>query len=69
MSGGFWACLWASIRRLKAEGGLSLLVIDKSIKELKPVADRAVLLERGATVWTGPAASLTTQIADRYLGV
>ena len=61
--------IWASIRRLKAEGGLSLLVIDKSIRELRPVADRAVILERGATVWTGSAADLTAEVADRYLGV
>ena len=29
----------------------------------------AKVFERGRTVWTGPAAGLTPEITDRYLGV
>ena len=61
--------IWAAIRALKAESGLSLLVVDKSIRELKTIADRCVILEKGETVWTAPPADLTHEIADRYLGV
>ncbi|MEL6794252.1 MAG: ABC transporter ATP-binding protein, partial [Pseudomonadota bacterium] len=61
--------IWAAIRTLKAESGLSLLVVDKSIRELRTVADRCVILEKGESVWTAPAADLTPEIADRYLGV
>ena len=61
--------IWAAIRALKAESGLSLLVVDKSIRELKTIADRCVILEKGETVWTAPPADLTPEIADRYLGV
>ncbi|MEL7463447.1 MAG: ABC transporter ATP-binding protein [Pseudomonadota bacterium] len=61
--------IWAAIRALKAESGLSLLVVDKSIRELRTVADRCVILEKGESVWTAPAADLTPEIADRYLGV
>ncbi|MEM8753318.1 MAG: ABC transporter ATP-binding protein, partial [Pseudomonadota bacterium] len=61
--------IWAAIRRLKAESGLTILVVDKSLKELKTVADRCAILEKGATVWTGTPGELTPAVADRYLGV
>ncbi len=60
--------IWAAIRGLAATG-LSILVIDKSLKELGTVAARAVVLERGRTVWAGPFGGLTHEITHRYLGV
>lgn len=44
--------IWACLRRLKAEGQ-AILVVDKNIKELKAIADRHTIVERGRTVWTG----------------
>ncbi|GAA0285467.1 ABC transporter ATP-binding protein [Rhodovulum strictum] len=61
--------IWAAIRVLRAETGLSILVVDKSLKELVQIADRAVILEKGRTVWAGPMADMTQALADRYLGV
>ncbi|THH38060.1 ABC transporter ATP-binding protein [Aliishimia ponticola] len=61
--------IWAAISRLKAETGLAILVVDKSLKELRQVADRAVILERGKTVWAGGFDALTHDITDTYLGV
>lgn len=61
--------IWAALRALKAETGLALLVVDKSLRELSHVADRAVILERGRTVWKGPMMALTQDLADRYLGL
>ena len=61
--------IWSAISRLKAETGLSLLVIDKSIKELSKVCDKAVILERGKTVWQGEMKDLTQQITQKYVGV
>ncbi|MBK1636621.1 ABC transporter ATP-binding protein [Rhodovulum adriaticum] len=61
--------IWAAIRRLKAETGLAILVVDKSLKELSHVADRAVILEKGRTAWTCPMVAMTQELADRYLGV
>jgi branched-chain amino acid transport system ATP-binding protein len=61
--------IWTAISRLKAETGLSILVVDKSLRELRDVADRAVILERGATVWAGRFDALTADVADAYLGV
>ena len=60
--------IWAAIRRLKA-GGQSILVVDKTLAELLPLADRAFVLEKGATVWRGRPYELTAELQDRYLGV
>ena len=60
--------IWAAIRTLKT-AGQSILVVDKTLSELLPVADRAFVLEKGRTVWTGMPAELTPDLQDRYLGV
>ena len=61
--------IWAVIARLKAETGLSILVIDKSLKELRQVADRAAILARGQVVWTGAMAALDHDTSLRHVGV
>lgn len=61
--------IWAAVRTLKSETGLGLLVVDKSLAELRQVADRAVILERGTSVWRGDMAALDRDIADKFLGV
>ncbi|SEO98402.1 amino acid/amide ABC transporter ATP-binding protein 2, HAAT family [Salinihabitans flavidus] len=61
--------IWTAIGQLKAATGLSLLVVDKSLRELAAVADRAVILNKGVSVWTGEIAALTPDLTDRYLGV
>ena len=60
--------IWSAIRKLK-EGGLSILIVDKSLKELLQIVDRCVLLEKGETVWNGNSTDLTDDLCDRYLGV
>ena len=60
--------IWAVIRTLKAEGQ-SILIVDKTLAELLPSADRCFVLEKGATVWSGRPAELTPDLQDRYLGV
>ncbi|MCB1355273.1 MAG: ABC transporter ATP-binding protein [Maritimibacter sp.] len=61
--------IWAAISRLKRETGLAILVIDKSLQELGTVADSAMILEKGRTVWTGAFSALTRETTTRYLGV
>jgi branched-chain amino acid transport system ATP-binding protein len=61
--------IWQAIARLKSETGMAILVVDKSIKELSAVADKAVILEKGQSVWHGEFADLTPEITDKYLGV
>ncbi len=60
--------IWAALRRLKAEGE-AILIVDKTLKELLPLADHCVVLERGRTVWSGPPDALGGDVSDRYLGV
>ena len=61
--------IWVAIGKLKAETGIAILLIDKSIKELREICDSATLIERGKTVWTGSVKSLDSQTLDRYVGV
>ena len=60
--------IWDGVRQLKADG-MSILLVDKSLREIASVADSAVVLERGTTVWRGAMTDLTTDLTDRYLGV
>ncbi|MBB6011015.1 branched-chain amino acid transport system ATP-binding protein [Aquamicrobium lusatiense] len=60
--------IWAAIRKLKASGQ-SILVVDKTLSELLPVADRCFVLEKGVTVFAGTPQALTSDLQDRYLGV
>lgn len=61
--------IWAAIRQLKAETGMAILLVDKSLAELRQVADTAVIVERGSSVWSGAMGEVTADVADRYLGV
>ncbi|WP_210176170.1 ABC transporter ATP-binding protein [Agrobacterium bohemicum] len=60
--------IWKAIKLLKAEG-LSILVVDKTLSELLPVADRCVIIENGRSAWSGVPGELTSDLQDRYLGV
>ncbi|MBX3576352.1 MAG: ABC transporter ATP-binding protein [Rhizobiaceae bacterium] len=60
--------IWRAIQTLKANGQ-SILVVDKTLSELLPVADRCVILENGRSVWTGRALDVDVAVRDRYLGV
>jgi len=62
------AQIWEAVAQLKTFG-LSLLLIDKSLAEMRAVMDRAVILERGRSVWTGIPQAITGEVAQRYLGV
>ena len=61
-----WAAL-ADIRR----GGLSILVVDKNLKDLLKLADRHYIVEKGQVVWSGTSAQLSKaeDVQHRYLGV
>jgi branched-chain amino acid transport system ATP-binding protein len=62
--------IWSVLRRLR-ERGQSVLVVDKHLPALASLCDRAVILEKGRTVWTGAASTLAgdTALHDRYLSV
>ena len=60
--------IWKVITILKSKG-VSILIIDKSLKQLQDLADKFYILEKGKTVWDGYSKNLTSKIAQRYLGV
>ena len=60
--------IWAAIARLKSQGQ-SILIVDKTLSELKPIADGCVILERGRSVWSGTPDQITPEIEKRYLGL
>ena len=61
--------IWSAVATLKRDTGMALLVVDKSLKELGQVADRAVVLERGQTVWSGAMSAIDVAVKETYLGV
>ncbi|MEP0156849.1 ABC transporter ATP-binding protein [Pseudophaeobacter sp.] len=61
--------IWAAIAQLKSQTGMSILVVDKTLKELAQVADKAVILNKGETAWSGGMCELTPELTDRFLGV
>ncbi|MEM1266158.1 MAG: ABC transporter ATP-binding protein [Pseudomonadota bacterium] len=61
--------IWSALAALKRGSGLALLVIDKSVAELSRISDRAVILERGRTVWDGAMSDLTADISERFVGI
>ena len=61
--------IWEALTALKRSTGVAILVIDKSVAELSRLCDRAVVLERGTTVWSGAMDALTADISSSYIGV
>ena len=59
----------AALALVRAETGLSVLIVDKALPELREIATRAVVLERGRDVWSGPMAALDDAVAARHLGL
>jgi branched-chain amino acid transport system ATP-binding protein len=62
--------IWAALGQLRNEGQ-SILVIDKHLDALTPLANRHLIIEKGRVVWTGTSDEMRAQRADvdRYLHV
>ena len=62
--------IWASLKRLKAEGQ-AILLVDKHIDALLKLADRHVVIEKGNVVWSGTSAALAGDptVRQRYLQI
>jgi len=62
--------IWRSITALKQQG-LSILLVDKNLKDLINIADRHYVVEKGVVVWSGNSQTLKaeTWVRDEYLGV
>jgi branched-chain amino acid transport system ATP-binding protein len=62
--------IWDCVAKLKSEG-LSMLIIDKNLDAMKPLADEHIGFEKGRIVWRGNSAKLTQDEATIHglLGV
>ena len=62
--------IWQCLARLR-EQGQTILVVDKYLERLLPLADRHIILERGRVVWEGSSAELDAErgLWQRFLGV
>ena len=49
--------IWRCLEELRREGQ-SILIVDKNINVLRRLADRHVVIEKGATVWRGSTPEL-----------
>lgn len=61
--------IWAAVGQIKRETGMAILLIDKTLRELAQIADKAVVLARGKTVWSGAMEAMTPEITETYVGV
>jgi branched-chain amino acid transport system ATP-binding protein len=62
--------IWSVLAGLKAEGQ-AILLVDKHLSAVLRLADQAVVLEKGRSVWSGPGAALAGNHAAqrRYLHI
>lgn len=62
--------IWNGLTVLK-DKGLSILIIDKNLKPLLSISNRAYIMEKGRIVWQDayPFADFSDQTKMRYLGV
>ena len=62
--------IWKCLERLKA-GGQAILVVDRNLEALMPIADRHYIMEKGRVVWSGDSDALAERndLRRRYLGI
>jgi branched-chain amino acid transport system ATP-binding protein len=62
--------IWETLAQLKKEG-MTILVVDKNLKEMGFLLDKHYIIEKGRVVWQGTVSELEQQetIRSRYLGV
>ena len=62
--------IWSALADIR-KSGLSILLVDKNLKDLLKLADRHFIVEKGQVVWSGTSAQLSKaeDVQHRYLGV
>lgn len=62
--------IWSALSRIKGED-MSILVVDKNLKDLLKIADVNFIIERGKVVWKGTSGELRKDrdALHRYLGI
>lgn len=62
--------IWACIEKLKNEG-ITILIIDKNIKDLTRIADKHFIIEKGHVTWHGTSKEFLSQtsVLEEKLGI
>jgi branched-chain amino acid transport system ATP-binding protein len=62
--------IWRCLEQLKGEG-MAMIVVDKNLKSLLPLANRHYIVEKGRIVWSGGSDALAAnrQVHAQYLGI
>ena len=62
--------IWAALSEIRAQG-LAILIVDKNLQDLKRIADRHFIIQRGRVVWSGTSDELDAngEAQSRYLGL
>ena len=63
--------LHAAIRAMVQTGGMALLLVEQHARQILPLTDRALVLERGRIAHLGPSAALVADphLLDPWLGI
>ena len=63
--------LLSAIREMIRSGGMAVLLVEQHARQVLPLTNKAVVLERGRIVHHGPSAALAADphLLDRWLGV
>ncbi len=61
--------IWHALSEIAGQG-MSILVVDKNLKDLLRIADRHFIIQRGRVEWQGSSAELegNDEVRQRYLG-
>ena len=62
--------IWSIVRAIKVDG-IASVIVDKNYRAVTAIADRAVILVKGAVAFEGPSAQVRSQpeLRERFLGV
>ena len=60
--------IWTVISEIKKQG-ISIILIDKYLQKIKPLADYLYILQRGKNVWEGSSKSLESSTIKKYLSI
>jgi branched-chain amino acid transport system ATP-binding protein len=62
--------IWRTLARIRAEG-VAAIIVDKDVRALSRLADRALILSKGEIVFEGAPVELAAkpELLERHLGV
>ena len=61
--------IWEALRNIR-DSGISILIIDKNLKDLLTISDSHNIIHKGKIVWSGSSAQLkSSKVTRTFLGI